>query len=285
MGPTSLANAEINRTTALFPNAIFVQWTITPDSNTSGPFIVKLARSGAPEGPWETVADSLLDTYQYLDKDFNLPPPDFVGDERSGLQMFSLSRDVYYQITVIPPTGPTFTSDPTPVEPGLDRRTRLFKRKILHDESTAFKHLNGIPIIALKRRHWGTRCRDCYDSDLREGTKEHCARCYGTTFEGGYWAPLSIRGRRSTQPVQTQMTSKGKSEQKVVTFTLLDYPHLEQDDVLVDLRRNERFIVRLVSPTELKTVIVHQAITASYIEHGAVEYDIKVDPRTVPSLY
>lgn len=280
-----MASVEINRTTALFPNAVFVQWSITPDSEFNGSFIVSLARSGAPEGPWEVVADSLLDTYQFLDKDFNLPPPELASDERSGLQFFSLSRDVYYRVTVTPSTGDVFYSEPTSVEPGLDRRTRLFKRKILHDESTAFKHLNGIPIIALKRRHWGTRCRMCYDSGLREGTLEHCPRCYGTTFEGGYWTPLQIRGRRSPQPVQTQMTGAGKSEQKVVMYTVLDYPHLEQDDLLIDLRRNERFIVRLVSPTELKTVIVHQAVTASYIEHGAVEYDIKVDPRTVPSLY
>lgn len=280
-----MASVEINRTTALYPNAVFVQWSIDPDENDSTFFIVTLSRAGGPEGPWEVVADSLRDAYQFLDKDFNLPPPELAGEERSGLQFFSMSRDVYYQVTVTPPSGASFSSAPTPMEPGLDRRTRLFKRKILRDEATAFRNLNGIPIVALKRRHWGTRCRDCYDSGLREGTKEHCLRCFSTTFEGGYWTPTSVRGRRSTAPVQTQVAATGNSELKIVTFLILDYPHMEKDDLLVDLRRNERFIIRMVATTELKTVPVHQTITASYLEHGAVEYEILVDPRTSPSLY
>jgi hypothetical protein len=285
MGRTSLARVEISKTTALYPNAVFVQWNIYPDED--GVHLVDVARSGAPDGPWEPVAQSLANAYQYLDSHFNLPPPPRSTDIREGLHFFSLTRDVYYRVTVTPPSGPTneFTSSPTPIEPGLDRRTRLFKRKILRDEATAFRRLNGIPIIALKRRHWGTRCRDCYDPGLREGTMEHCRTCYGTTFEGGYWSSVLIRGRRSPAPVQTQISEKGKSELNLVTFITLDYPHLEPDDLLVDVQRNDRFLVQIVTPTLLKTVVVHQTLTASLVERGATEYEVPVDPNTAPPLY
>jgi hypothetical protein len=262
-----------------------LQWDIFPEE--SGTHFVDLFRAGAPKGPWEPVALSLADAYQFLDNHFNLPPPPLPTDLREGLQFFSLAREVYYRVTVTPPSGPAnaFSSAPTPVEPGFDRQTRLLKRKILYDESIAFKHLNGIPIVALKRRHWGTRCRDCYDPGLREGTMEHCSACFGTTFEGGYWAPVLIRGRRSSAPVQTQMSAKGKSELKLVTFIVLDYPHLEPDDLLVDVRRNDRFLIRMVAMTELKTVLVHQTITAALLARGATEYDVPVDPNTTPPLY
>jgi len=171
------------------------------------------------------------------------------------------------------------------VEPGLDVRTRLFKRKILRDEATAFRRLNGVPLVVLKRRRWGTRCPECFDPVTRESTLEHCPVCFGTSFQGGYWAPVSIRGRKSAAPVQTQLTAHGESEVKTVTFAILDYPHLEYKDVLVDLRRNDLYEVQIVTPTELKGVTVHQSLTASLLGRNSIEYRVPVDPATSASLY
>lgn len=280
-----MASVEITRTTALFPSAVYIQWDIEPDE--SGVHVVAVDRAGSPEGPWENIASSLPNTYQFVDRLFNLPPAVTSAEAHEGLNLFSISREVYYRVTVTPPSGSAnnFSSAPTPIEPGLDRRTRLFKRKILRDESTAFRNLNGIPIIVLKRKNWGTRCKECWDPVTKDGTKEHCSNCYGTTFEGGYWQPVLIRGRRSPGAVDTQMTAHGDSEVKYVTFIVLDYPHLEYKDILVDLHRNQRYIIQRVTRTELKTVPVHQTIAASELARDAVEYEVPVDPRTTPPLY
>lgn len=284
-GQPSLANlVEVTRTTALFPSAVFVQWNIVSDE--VGTHLVTVARAGAAEGPWETLADVMPDAYHYLDNHFNLPPSQSLAPHE-GLNLFSLSREVYYRISVTPPSGlaNTFTSVPVPIEPGLDRRTRLLKRKLLRDLTVGFRNLNGVPLIALKRRRWGTRCLDCWDPVTHEGTEEHCRKCYGTTFEGGYWAPMLIRGRRTPIAVDSQVTAHGDSDVAYVTFTVLDYPHLEYKDLLIDLRRNERFIIQRVARTELKTVTVHQTIAASQIARDAVEYEVLVDPSTTPPLY
>ena len=284
-GRQFLASVVITRTTALFPSAVFIQWDIEPDRGDGGKFVVDVYRAGAPEGPWEQIAASLLNTFNFLDNKFNLPPPQHPSDKREGVNLFALSREVYYKVIVTPPSGTAFSSDPTPIEPGLDIRTRLFKRKILRDEKTAFRRLNGIPIIVLKRRHWGTRCPDCWDSVTNEGTIEHCATCYGTTFVGGYWAPILIRGRRTPGAIEAQIAGHGETEVKAVNFIVLDYPHLEYKDILVDLRRNDRFRVERVTPTELKTVIVHQTCTCSELGRNSVEYSVPVDPTTSPPLY
>lgn len=280
-----MAAVVITRTTALFPSAVFVQWDIKPDEN--GPHVVDVFRAGAPDGPWETVASGLTNAYHFLDKNFDLPPPESRWRTREGVNLLSISREIYYLVTATPPSGMLhqFSSVPTPIEPGLDKRTRLFKRKILRDEGVAFRHLNGIPIIALKRRQWGTRCPECWDPVTKEGTKEHCLRCFGTTFEEGYWAPVLIRGRRTPGSTETNMTPHGDSDVKYVNFITLDYPHLEYNDVLVDQYRNDRFLVQRVTATELKTVYVHQTIAVSEIARDAVEYAVKVDPMMAPPLY
>jgi len=278
-----MGSVTVTRTTALFPSAVFIQWDISPDA--PGSFLTDIHRSGSPEGPWEPIGIALRDAYSYLDEYFNLPPPENPGAEHAGLNFFSLSRDVYYRVTVTPDSGDTFVSAPTPIEPGLDRRTRLLKRKMQRDASIGFRKLNGIPTAVLKRKHWGPRCTYCYDATLREATIEHCPICLGTSFEGGYWAPVIITARRTPAPVQTQITAHGDSDVKVLSFITLDYPHIESRDILVDLRRNDRYRVEVATSTELRGVMVHQTISASELGRNAVEYSIDVDPYAVPPLY
>lgn len=280
-----MGSVNVTRTTALFPSAVFLQWDINTDE--TGSHLVDVARAGGPNGPWQQIGDSLVDAYHFLDDKFNLPPSPDARDPHNGLNLFSLSREIYYRITVTPPSGlaNAFSSAPVTVEPGLDTRTRLFKRKILRDEAVAFRRLNGVPLVILKRRRWGTLCPECYDPVNRESTLEHCPLCFGTTYLGGFWSPVAIRGRKSAAPVQTQLTAHGESDIKTVTFIVLDYPRLEYKDVIVDLRRDDRYEVQIVSPTELKGVTVHQSLTATLLGRNSVEYSIKVDPVSTPPLY
>lgn len=279
-----MPEARITRTTALFPTAVFLQWDISADE--TGTFFVDIARAQSPTGPWESVVTGLREAYNFVDDRFNLPPST-TRTGREPVDLFSLSREIYYQLTVTPPSGlaNAFQSEPTPVEPGLDRRTRLLKRKILHDQAVGYKRLNGIRLAVLKRRRWGDRCPQCYDPVTKESTLEHCPTCFGTAFLGGYWAPTYIRGRREAAAVETAMTAHGDSDQKINDFNVLDYPLVEYKDIIIDLARNDRYQVQRKHATELKSVPVHQKITASLLGRNSVEYDILVDQYAVPQLY
>jgi len=276
-------SVEITRTTALYPDAVFVQWDIVSDE--SGSITVTVERAGAPDGDWETVASGLTNAYNYLDNDFNSPAVTDLASVKEGTNLFALSRQVYYRVTAILPSSAVVVSPARAIEPGLDMRTRLLKRKMLRDLGTGLKVLNGIELVVLKKMRWGTRCPVCWDPTTKDGTLEHCESCFGTTFVGGFWPPISIRGREEPAPVQTQVTGHGESDMKVTAFTVMDYPHLEYGDVLVDLRQNERWFVKTVSSTTLKSVMVHQKLACSLITRSAAEYGILVDPNTTPSLY
>lgn len=280
-----MGDVHITRTTALFPSAVFIQWDV--HSEESGAFFVDIARSQSPDGPWESIATGMRDAYNFLDDRFNLPPADPSSNGREGVNQFSLARAIYYKITVTPPSGSAhaFSSHPEPVEPGLDIRTRLFKRKILHDQAVGYRRLNGIPLIVLKRRRWGDRCPECYDPVNKEATLEHCLACFGTSFLGGYWAPSLIRGRREAATVESNVTSHGDSDVKLADFNVLDYPLVEYKDLVIDLVRNDRYQVQRVHHTELKSVTVHQKLTTSLLGRNSVEYKLLVDPTALPPLY
>lgn len=281
-----MSQVSIARTTALFPSSVFVQWDVTSDE--SGTFLVDVFRSGGPEGPWEPVAVGLRDAYNVIDDRFGLPPsPPSNANGREPMNLFSLSREIFYVVTVTPPSGSSgaFSSPPTPVEPGLDRRTRLLKRKLLRDLSVAFRRLNGVPFALLKRRRWGSRCPICWDPVLHEATHEHCPTCFGTGFEDGYWRQVRVRGRREAATVQTQLTAHGESDVKYADFIVLDFPRLEYKDLVVDLRNGDRYEIQRMSPTELKGVTVHQKLTASLLGRNSVEYEVPMDIIENPGLY
>jgi len=281
-----MSKVEVTRTTALYPTSVFVQWSIEFDGTSD--ILVDVSRSGSPSGPWEPIATGLRDAYNLVDDQFHLPPAPPSGvNGREPVNLFSLSREIFYMVTVTPlsPGAISFSSTPTPVEPGLDKRTRLLKRKLLHDLSVAFKRLNGIPLTVLKRRRWGTRCTSCWDPVLREATQEHCRSCYGTSFEGGYWQQVRVRGRREVGAVQTQLTAQGESDVKYSDFLLLDFPRVEYKDIIVDLRTNSRYEVQRMTPTELKGVTIHQKVATSLLGRNAVEYEVPIDLTETPGLY
>lgn len=223
----------------------------------------------------------------------------------------SLGRDLYYRILAKPATGSDVYSDPVNLdglvaseqvgpEPVIGYRVdthnqfevapttrlqprprgiglrRLLRRKILRDEYILFKKLAGIEFYLLKRRHFGSRCPVCYDPVSRVVTKSICTTCYGTSWQGGYFTPMLILGRRTNSQIQSSVTERAKIDINQMGIQFLDFPRIDEEDVLVERAHNRRFLVRARVSTSLKTIQVHQTIMASELERQAIEYKVSV---------
>jgi hypothetical protein len=259
---------------------VFLQWDLK-NATEVGSYSFDVFRSGSPEGPWEQRLAGGVDVYNYRDV---LPttPTTMVGDPNQ----LSLTRGIFYKVVVTPPSGcdnaATVVSE---VEPRLDGKQRLLKRKILRDEGMTFKKLNGVEIAVVKRMHWGPRCTKCYDKFTKEVIRGSCTTCYGTGFTPGYFAPIVTLGRRGTLPAAKQVSPQGVAEFRPTQVTILDIPKIEPDDILVFLKDNRRFIVKVVLQTELKTVGVHQKLEVSELARSSIEYRLVVDPLRLPPLF
>jgi hypothetical protein len=274
----------ITRTTPIYrsqsDHGIFLQWVV--ESPTVNPIVnTKIERAGSPEGPYELVIDGVVG-FHFYDDLRNLPAP-ASGNTRENLNFLSLSRQVYYRITVTDSAGVS-SAGIRSLGAGLPRRQMLLKRKILRDERIGFK-FNGTQFAVLKRRHWGTRCKVCFDLLTKRVTRSKCNECYGTGFEGGYWAPVRITARQGVTNVQTQIAPQGNVDINKKRLVLLDYPAVEPFDVLVDIAQNARFIVDTATRTELRSVVVHQELTISEIARDSIEYRIPVNFDHMPVIY
>jgi len=267
----------------LFPYRVFMQWDLI-DPTESGSYTFTIERSGSSAGPWELLQAGLQNNYNHID-DFR-DQPDHPVDGK--INLFSLQRQVYYRVTVVPPSGCINQAQTDPQ--GLYRVSAGpladgLRRRLQHDEAIIFQRLNGVRLAVLKRRRWGERCTMCYDVLTKTVTKEHCPECYGTSFKLGYWDPVVTFGRiYPPNNVMPQTTSKDKKEASQHLITLLDVPMVQDQDLIVEIDTNERHRVESQKQTELRRKSVHQQVTTSLIDRGSVEYELMVDTREVPPL-
>lgn len=272
---------DITQVTPLLPKRIFLQWDLV-DPTESGSYTFTVERSGSTAGPWQVLAADLTDTYHYFD-DFTA-----VGlDDNAVAHPFSLQRQFYYRVQATPPSGSanTVISVAHGIEPELPPVQRGLRRKLRYEESLLWKAYSGVRLAVVKRKHWGTRCNECWDATTNSVLKEHCLTCYGTSFVGGYWNPVLVYGRiHPPHNVTAQTTQRDKNESSQHLITLLDVPSLQDGDLIVELDLNRRHLVRRQTQTELKRHSVHQQVTTALLEHGSVEYALPVDADTTPPL-
>lgn len=268
----------ITRTTPIYHTlsvgGVFVQWHVN-DPETDYTFRVE--RSESYEGPFETLVPATTDFHAFDPHEISSTL------EEEARNFLSLQRKNYYRVTATAPGKATF-SDTKILGDELARRQWLLKRKILRDITIGFK-FNSIPFAILKRKHAGTRCTACFDPISKSILDSRCKTCLGTGYITGYYAPVYVSARKGVTNVTTTLAPQGKTEVNQVELTVLDYPAVEVDDIIVEVRQGRRYLVKHVARTELRGVPVHQRLVMSELARDSVEYKIVLQPRTSPALY
>ena len=261
----------ITRTTPTYSGAhagVFVQWDVV-DPPVGVALEFTLHRSGNPAGPFEVVMDRITDVH-YQDQHV----PAYAYEQT--LPHTSIAREIYYRVEA---NG--VISEPTPAGDGLEPRYRRIRHKIQRDIGLSLRVGDGIPFTVFSRKHWGLRCVECFDKLTKQVLNARCSSCYGTGFIGGYDSGYNLLGRKGTTNVQTNVGPQGKVEVNQLQVTLLDYPRLVVDDLLVETRQNRRYVVKVVTRTEIRGVPVHQQVICSELARDSVEYLLPV-PDTYP---
>ena len=253
----------ITRVLPVYPHEVFVQWTLENPENASYTF--KVYRSGSPTGPFNQVSDEIRDNnFFYIDRP---------------VAQLNLTNRAWYLVQAIPETGPdtSATSAAKTAEHTEQKYRGRIGRKARYDLGIQLKRLNGVKCKVLKRKRFGKRCPDCYNERTKDVLQSNCPSCYGTSFEDGYHDPSTTWVKLDPAVVAQRADSTGKTEAAMFGATMLDFPLLEAEDVLVEVRTNRRFIVRQKVPTEASRVAVHQDLQVSELSRADSIYNVKLD--------
>ena len=256
----SVTQIEEIRIIAVYPTAnmhFFVQWEIEQSAVGGGPFNFKIYRSGSPEGPWELIKNNAGEVYSYED----------VKPEVQGM-----NTDVWYKVT-----SGSLSSAPRSVLHNLPLKKYLIWRKMVRDEDVMLRKGNGRQIAIAKRKHWGVRCKECWDSRSGKVIKKLCLSCFGTAFEGGYFAPINVWATiKPGTPGTDFSTDSSVPEVETCNMMIQNYPIIRRGDIVIEKEINFRWEITTEQPTELLRNPVHQDITISRLPINHMVYSLVV---------
>lgn len=245
---------------AVYPTAnmhFFLQWEVTDAYISSGPFNFKIYRSGSPEGPWELIKDNAGAVYSYED----------VKPEVQGM-----NTDVWYKVT-----SGALSSVPRSVLHEMPKRQYLIWRKMVRDEDVMLRKGNGRLLAIAKRKHWGVRCTECWDSRSGKIIKKLCLSCFGTAFEGGYFSPIDLWGTiKPGTPGTDFSTESSVPEVETCTMMVQYYPVVRRGDIIIEKEVNRRWEITVEQSTELLRNPVHQDITISRLPINHMIYSLVI---------
>ncbi len=135
---------------------------------------------------------------------------------------------------------------------GTVRRDEFGAARIIMDSE--FEILRRFTqFLICKLRAFGPPCKRCVDVDTDQaiGTSL-CPECFGTQKEGGYFPPVKTFGRVLSTTPTVQMNSQegtGSTDPVAAKIRMIAYPLLRQNDMLVNLGADRRYLVNDTKPS------------------------------------
>jgi hypothetical protein len=253
--PLIISDINITRMYPTNTRSLLIQWELDDSVASGGPFNFSVLRSGSPEGPFEIIAENLGDVYTYTDDTSHLT---------------GMIKDVYYKVA-----HDTLSCTPRNILHIMPRRQYNMWRKILWDEDILLRKGNGRPVLILKRRHWGERCRECYDLKTGKNVKKHCDVCFGTTFIGGYFPPVETWASIKPSQIGTEWASETATpEMQTNNLFMPPIPQVHKGDIVIEIEINNRWEVTTEQPTEILRNPTHQDVTITRLKPEHIAYRI-----------
>ena len=214
-----------------------VLWTLLDTFNDPPPwtFQLQVGRTGSQlSDDWVNVGIAMENTCYAVDPE----QQNFTKGE----------TDTHYRVKLTTPVG-TYYSEPVAKLGILSRHDWRLAQEIVRKEKLRFR-LAAQDGYLLKRRVTGTNCSRCLDLQTMEVTDPYCPQCWGTGKECGYyypiacvWADLSPVTHR--KHVDDQAV-RGTIQDIVVTARMLMLPLIEENDVWISRKTDERFYLQTI---------------------------------------
>lgn len=154
----------------------YVEWFMDARFNEPGPWTFYVERANEVNGQYAVVATTVNQPFAY-DETVD-------GSDKSGVPSW------WYRIRVKTANGRYFLSDAVSAGDTWDKRDWLVANRIIKKEMLLLRKRSGQDGVLLKRKTFGLPCPKCLDPATGEPTNSHCDVCFGTGFDGGYYAPI-----------------------------------------------------------------------------------------------
>jgi hypothetical protein len=240
----------------VFYKQLVVEWSI-PASWGAATFNV--FRSQTEYGPWALLNDTPISGNHF--KDLTTVE-------------FSKFSNNFYLVDAFLPNGRVIRSFP---ETWINRRTSFAEiraQEIQRRELLLLTKFTGVKSLIFRKRTFGARCTNCWDSRIEKITKDHCEVCLGTSFEGGYFPGFESLVQYDPTPNQAALSYSGKIEPNTIPAWTVSFPEINTFDLIVRLPDFKVYRVDGTQSTELQSVTVRQMLNLNELDKESIEFKL-----------
>lgn len=236
-------------------------WSVEPDLkeriNEYG-YIVQISESN--QGPWTDLYTDPIYAFGYIDKQ---------------TQRGMVDQRVYYRIKAIDFVGKEQYSDSICL---FNEESNYITDYISEIEQLMLRRYNGQDCLHYARKKFGERCPHCYDIVERKIIKPKCRYCLGTSYTGGYFAPIKIQINSDPKIKGIDKTEYGVNEANVLTGWASNKSIIESDDVIIFLNKpSERYKINTIIPTSINGAVIRQILTMTQVKGDDPIHLLKVN--------
>ncbi len=232
-----------------------VTWETDSSSVDALDYTFEVLRSESGEGPYEPITERFEDRYIFVDRRV---PSSYAF------------RQLWYKLRVRhKASGDHVDVGPVTQEPPPDRVAQTIRRM----QQTLFTQAIGRLCWLFPRRTFGTRCTNCWDSQLSTKKRAGCVSCYDTGYIRGFLNPIEIWVQIDPVAKAVQLQQMEKDTQQLTTARMTFYPRIKPGDVLTELE-NVRWRIVGVQTSERLRAPIKQELTLRRIQATDIEYKL-----------
>lgn len=248
------------RVRSLDTGRLYISWEIGNTFEDVLDYDFRIQRSESPEGPWDTLTETFVDKYQFVDNRVDVMT-------RKHRQWFYRIEAVNRRTSESALFGPSHRS-PRPDLIAIEQRRQaaLMLRTVMGRRAWLF------PV-----RTFGQQCTSCYDPVTHQRAGAQCRECYGTTFSRGYMDPIEVWVQFEPTPKTSVTTDSERTEETPIARAhVAYYPEVKPNDLLVEAE-NRRWEVASVEAPERLRAPVRQDLTLTELNAGDPAFDVPLD--------
>lgn len=220
-------------------------------------YTIEILRSESPSGPYDVVSPPFEDRYIFVDR--RIP----IGAKYVLLHYkLRVTNKVTGEVEEVGPATQTASADLM-----ADNMRRL--------EMIYFTQVVGRACWLFKKRTFGPRCRNCWDSTLQKRTVDRCLDCFGTGVLRGYHNPIEVWVQIDPSTKMQQNNAQQIAEFVSTAARLSFYPNVNPGDVLVEAE-NRRWRVQSVTLSERLRAPIKQELVMRQIEEKDLEFRLPI---------
>lgn len=229
--------------------ALDVYWDITPGYEDVGDYTFTLLRSEAEFGPYLPVTAPFRNAFQVRD---NSVP-----------NWHAFYNRIYYRVLVTHRTTAETATYPELGGASLGAKPDLIALEMARLNNLRLKEFSGRALWVYPRRRSGQHCTVCFDRVRQRRLRADCQVCWGTSWVGGYNAPVLTYG---------QVVTPAQSNTPVTLLLLGNYPDVDEGDLVVEAENVRWRVGPDVQKVSKGRAMIRQQATIVGVPIGDIEY-------------